>query len=197
MTSLSTSTADSFHARQELEREMTHGEKLLWWGRPVQGLCLQRGDAFAIPFSLLWVGFGAFWLTVAYRGPLWFFIFGAVPISLVSVQVLIGRFVYDAYQRRHTRYGVSNNRVLIVRGERSRQVTSLALKSLDEITFTESPNGGGLLQFGRDKFQMFYGSRAIFTGWPRAGRDMAPQFRLAADARRVYDLICKAQADAA
>ena len=195
MTSLSMSTADSFHVRQELEREMTYGEKLLWWGRPVQGPRLQSGDAFAIPFSLFAAGFGVFWLIIAYRAPLMFFL-GVVPILLMSVQLLVGRFIYDAYQRRHTRYGVSNNRVLIVRGKGSRQITSLALKSLDEITLTEHPNGGGLLQFGRDKFLSFYGSRALFTGWPRADRDMAPQFNLAADARRVYDLICKAQADA-
>jgi hypothetical protein len=61
------------------------------------------GDAFAIPFSLLAAGFGVFWLTIAYRAPFMFMFFlGVVPILLMSVQLLVGRFIYDAYQRRHT-----------------------------------------------------------------------------------------------
>jgi hypothetical protein len=187
--------ADSFHIRQDLEREMTRGEKLLWWGRPLQGIRLQRGDALAIPFSVLATGIGVLWLIAASRAPLWFFLLGAIPLVPAIVQLLVGHFIYDAYQRSHTRYGVSNNRVLFVRGRGNRQVRSLALNSLNEIIFRENANGGGLLQFGRDKIYLSFGNRAILTGWPGADREMAPQFVLAADARQVYDLICRVKAD--
>jgi hypothetical protein len=197
MPSSTTNSSDSFRVRMELEREMAHGEKLLWSGRPVQGFRVQRGDAFAIPFSFLFAAFAVFWLGAAYRsGAPWLFIIFGVVAVLVGLYLIFGRFIYDTYQRRHICYGVSDERVLIVRTARDRQVTSLNLQSLGEVTFTENARGGGSLQFGRDMFQAFYGSRAIFTGWPGAGRDMAPRFDLSEDARRVYDLVRKAQADA-
>jgi hypothetical protein len=107
MTSLSMSTADNFHVRQQLEREMGHGEKLLWAGRPVQGLRLQKGDALGIPFSLLWTAFAVFWVASAYRGgaPLFFVAWG-VPFVLVGIYLVIGRFFHDARQRARTFYGV-------------------------------------------------------------------------------------------
>jgi hypothetical protein len=194
MTSLSMSTSDSFHVRQQLEREIGHGEKLLWAGRPVQGIRLQKGDALAIPFSLLWGGFAVFWITSAYRsGAPWFFVLFGVPFVLVGFYLVIGRFFYDARQRAQTYYGVSNKRVLIVQGAKSRQVTSLDIASLGEVTFTENTNGGGSLQFGRD---LFYSSRSLGAGWPGTRRNMAPRFDLAEDVRRVYDLLRKAQTDA-
>jgi hypothetical protein len=79
---------------------------------------------------------------------------------------------------------------LIVRGSTNRRVTSLELASLGEVTFTENADGGGSLQFGRDAM---YGSNLFGAGWPGVRRYMSPCFELASDARRVYDLIRKAQ----
>jgi hypothetical protein len=79
-----------------------------------------------------------------------------------------------------------------VQGVKSRKVTSLDMKSLGEITFTENAHGGGSLRFGRDSV---FGSNMFGAGWPGMQRQMAPGFDLAEDARRVHDIIRKAQND--
>jgi hypothetical protein len=185
--------SDASGIRRELEREMGHSEKLLWSGRPVQGLKLQRSDLYTVPFSLLWAGFAVFWTASVYRSgaPPFFALFGALFV-LIGLYLVVGRFFYDAWQRARTYYGLSNKRVLIVHKSGNRRITSLALASLDEINFTESTGGGGSLQFGRDSL---YGSKMLGTSWPGTSRHMAPRFELADDARRVYDLILRAKSD--
>lgn len=43
--------ADTYTA---LTPHLHAGERLIWLGRPKQGLLLRREDAWLIPFSLLW-----------------------------------------------------------------------------------------------------------------------------------------------
>jgi hypothetical protein len=44
-----------------LSAELGRSEKLLWSGRPRQGVFLTSRDASMIPFSLMWGGFSFFW----------------------------------------------------------------------------------------------------------------------------------------
>ena len=44
-----------------LSVELRRSEKLLWSGRPRQGVFLTQNDAGMIPFSLMWGGFSFFW----------------------------------------------------------------------------------------------------------------------------------------
>ena len=45
----------------DLSDRMLTGERILWSGRPAQGLLFTGRDVFLIPFSLLWGGFAVFW----------------------------------------------------------------------------------------------------------------------------------------
>jgi hypothetical protein len=44
-----------------LSAELRRSVKLLWSGRPRQGVFLHSRDAGMIPFSLMWGGFSFFW----------------------------------------------------------------------------------------------------------------------------------------
>jgi hypothetical protein len=43
-------------AEDELRSHLDSGEKLLWAGRPAQGIVFTRQDWFFIPFSAVWLG---------------------------------------------------------------------------------------------------------------------------------------------
>ena len=69
-----------------LSAQLRRSEKLLWSGRPRQGVFLTQKDAGMIPFSLMWGGFSFFWefKAVSSGGPLFFDLWG-VPFVLVGL----------------------------------------------------------------------------------------------------------------
>ena len=87
-------------------------ERLIWVGRPKQGIMLRPNDIFFIPFSILWGGLAIFWEVMALTsllkgaekgGPtvLIFPIFG-IPFVTVGLYLIFGRFIVDAKQRGNT-----------------------------------------------------------------------------------------------
>ena len=171
--------------------ELGPSEKLLWSGRPRQGLLLRWTDALAIPFSLMWSGFAIFWevMVVATGAPI-FFVFWGIPFVLVGLYLIAGRFWIDARQRASTHYGVTSERVVIVSGMRSRTVKSLSLDNLSDVSLTERADGSGTITFGPLPF--FHG-RHFEAGFPGFGLPAAPTFDLPDEAREVYEIIRKAQ----
>src|SRR5689334_15506842 len=128
------------NASQEILREMSGRESVLWSGQPRQGLVLRASDAFAIPFSLLWCGFAIFWESSVLSSPKApvFFVLWGIPFVAIGVYFVIGRFFVEARQRASTFYAVTPERVLIVSGVFSRAVKSLNLKTLTDISLSES-----------------------------------------------------------
>ena len=177
--------------QNELERDLSSGERLLWSGQPQQGVMLRSSDALFIPFSVLWCGFAIFWESMALRAPnapvifpLW-----GIPFVLVGLYMVLGRFFIDARQRKYTFYGLTNERVLIVWGKPSRSVKSISLNTLGELSLTESTDGRGSIVFGAASF---YPRARLPAGWP--GMDSrTPQFESIADARRVFEMIRRQQ----
>jgi hypothetical protein len=171
------------------------GERLLWSGKPVQGIRLRPADLFLIPFSLLWGGFVIFWETMAltmiprdagFIG--WLFPLFGLPFVGVGLYVIAGRFVVDARARARTYYGVTNQRVMIVTGGRSTRVRSVVLANVQEITLTEHANGTGNIHFGPEY--------AMVPAWanqvPR-NRFQGPSLEGIDRARDVYAIIRQAQ----
>jgi hypothetical protein len=181
---------------QALARELGRSEKMLWSGVPRQGLLFRVGDAFLIPFSLLWTGFSVFWEHAAianHAQP--FFILWGVPFLLVGAYLIIGRFFLDMYQRARTYYAVTDERIIIVTGLVSREVKSLSLRTLAEITLREKADGIGTVTFGPvdPRYAMWAWST---PGWPGLSRRLTPSFELIPNVRSVYDTIREAQASA-
>jgi hypothetical protein len=154
---------EDFEEQPDLKEHLLSGEKLLWSGRPSGGLKLRKSDAVTIPFSLIWAAFAIFWETTAIlsKAPFFFWLWG-IPFVLVGLYIVFGRFLFDAWLRARTVYGVTNQRVLSYCG-RSGALTSLPLLTLSKITVTEHQDGTGTISFGEEDPAASSRSR---TGYP-------------------------------
>jgi hypothetical protein len=104
------------------------GEQALWRGGPDPKVLFVPGDAFIVPFSVLWAGFSFFWegtLASTRHPPLPMLIFGAA-FNAVGLYLLVGRFFYKRFDRRRTTYVLTNRRAAVVRN-RGRQVISTSI----------------------------------------------------------------------
>lgn len=175
---------------QQIARQLDAGERLLWSGRPGQGIRLQAIDAFLIPFSLMWGGFALFWEFMAFRAeaPFFFRLWG-VPFVLVGLYFIAGRFFWDARRRARTVYAVTDRRIILVDGGLARSTRTLNLRTLSEITLSERRDGSGDVVLGSTPF----GTRFVRGNWPGAATQV-PTLEFLPRAREVYDLIRQAQA---
>ena len=172
----------------EVKVQLSIGEKVLWSGQPKQGVIVRGADAFMIPFSLMWGGFAIFWeASVLKSDAPGFFALWGIPFVLIGLYLIVGRFFFEAKQRARTFYAVTNERILIVSGVFSRQVKSLNLRTLADLSLSESKGGEGTISFGGGSplSSMFGG----FSGWPWMESQMGPRFELIASAKSVYEII--------
>ncbi len=175
----------------EIERELSSGEKLLWSGRPGQGLRLRAADAFMIPFSLLWCGFAISWeYSAINQGAGLFFMLWGLPFILIGLYIVFGRFFIDAKMRERTFYGVTNERLIIVSGLLSRQTKSLPLRTLSDLSLTERADGSGTITLGPSLMPF---AQNLPAGWPGADKYSPPAFDLIERAKETYELIRQAQ----
>lgn len=177
---------------QVLSGQLGSGERLLWSGRPRQGVFLRPADAYLIPFSLMWGGFAIFWeySVLSSKAPFFFGIWG-IPFVLVGLYLIAGRFFADARQRAKTFYGLTNQRVIIVSGLFSRAVKSMQLRTLSDVSLSERADGSGTITFGPTA-PWWSGS----AGWPGSARYAPPAFDSITGAREVYERVRSAQKDA-
>lgn len=181
----------SFQIEQILHPELGRDERLLWSGMPMQGLRLRASDAVAIPFSLLWGGFAFFWeySVMTSNAPFLFRLWG-VPFVLIGLYITVGRFFVDSYLRARTYYGVTDRQVIIVSGFSGKEVKSLSLNGLGEISLKERADRSGSIIFGASnpRYAMWRG-----TAWPGANKQLAPAFDPIEEVRKVYGIIRDAQ----
>lgn len=127
------------------------GERLLWTGRPRQGILFAGSDAFLIPFSLFWGGFAIAWNVGVWMIPptgpdIAFKLFG-LPFLIVGLYLIFGRFLHDSSIRRQTFYAVTDRRVIALRASRRRKFKSLDIRLLPALELEEHPDGTGTLTF--------------------------------------------------
>jgi hypothetical protein len=174
-----------------ISKELGSGERLLWSGRPKQGVVFRGSDLFLIPFSLLWCGFAVFWEATVITGgaPLLFRLWG-IPFVLVGLYMVFGRFLVEAKQRARTIYGLTDKDVVIVSGLLTRKVKRLNLRTLSDVSLEERAERRGTITFGPTP-----SSYAWCGGgsWPGMARTAVPSFDMIENARGVYDLILTTQ----
>jgi hypothetical protein len=175
-----------------LQSQLGHGERLLWSGRPRQGLFLRPSDAAFIPFSLLWGGFAIFWeASVLNTEAPGFFALWGVPFVAIGLYMIVGRFFVDARQRALTYYGLTNQRIIILSGLFSRSTKSMNLRTLPELSLSESADSRCTISFGSPN--PWWAASGMW--WPGGGVKAVPTFDNIERAREVYELIRKVQAD--
>jgi Bacterial PH domain len=171
-----------------LDSQLSSGESLLWSGQPRQGIFFRAFDLYLIPFSLLWCGFAIFWETgvLSTDAPFFMKLWG-IPFVLVGLYMVVGRFFVDAKQRAKMYYGVTNDRAIIVSGIFSKQVKSLNLKTLTDISLTEKTDGSGTISFGLND--------SNWQSFPFSKRNQpeVPSFDSIQNAKKVYEIIRNAQ----
>lgn len=171
------------------------GEKVLWSGQPRQGTFLTGRDAFLIPFSLMFGAFAIFWNYGVWTmggdgdaGPGLLFRLWGLPFLVAGLYFIFGRFIHDAYLRSHVLYGVSNQRVLILRGRQANKLTSLDIRRLTRLDLDEHRDGTGTLAFENTSSGYWGNPREQFNWW-LPSRSSDSQFFHIADPRAVYDLV--------
>ena len=183
-----------YQIESRVGKEIGSGERLLWSGRPRQGLVLRPADALLIPFSLMWGGFAIFWEAMVLRtGAPFFFKLWGIPFVLVGLYIMIGRFFTDARQRARTVYGVTNERIIIISGLLKETVTSLNLRSLSNLSLSEGSDGRGTISLGPTSPYAWFAS----SGWPGTRQQTPPALDGISNARAVYETIRHAQKAAA
>jgi hypothetical protein len=171
---------------------LSDGEKLLWSGRPRGGVLFRSSDVFAIPFSLLWCGFAVFWETTVVRGGApYFFALWGVPFVLVGLYVTVGRFLYDAWSRSNTYYGLTDQRAIIVKRLFSNNVQSVSLRVLDNVDFSLRDDGSGTITFGQPRIAADW-----FGFGNRYGQAPPPAFEAIPNASSVNGMVQAALANA-
>jgi hypothetical protein len=180
-----------YTAQAALTRELSAGEHLLWSGRPRQGLIFRTGDIYMVPFSLLWGGF-AFYIEYNILTSSSIDIFSAILVGafvIMGFYIIAGRFIVDISQRSRTYYGVTTQRALILSGAMTRQIRSVSLQKLDEISLDERWDGCGSIFFGSmsNMNRIWRG-----TSWPEIGDDV-PVFERIDNVRQVYGIVQQVQ----
>ena len=186
-----------------LEVHLDRDEKLVWSGKPAGGIRFTPHDLFAIPFGLFFLAFSCFWMTMVLFGvsgtageqpetpPLpiliIFPLFG-LPFVLTGLYITFGRFWFDARRRKRTSYGLTNHRILLLSGSRSKQLKSIELSQTNDITLSEHANGTGTITFDQQHpfAKMF---TAFGPSWPGTSQFFPPQLESIQNPRKVYQLI--------
>lgn len=162
-------------------------EHLVWSGRPPRGLLLRASDVFLIPLTTIAGVFGIFWeVNAITSGAGWgFLIAGILPLT-TGLYGMFGRFWFDAKLREHTRYAVTNERVIVSSGFFQPSVKSLDIDTL-KVTLKEQANGfGTIYTVGPYDISMTYSRAFPFPGMTDY---LPPCFELIDNAREVYELI--------
>jgi hypothetical protein len=163
------------------------GERLIWTGRPKQGLTVTAREIPEILFSLAWFGFTIYWevKAVSHGAPWTMQLFG-VPFVLIGFYFVIGRRWFDAWLRGSTHYAITDRRILIVREGAFAKFTGLSRANLPQVDLVEHRDGRGTVRFGQVAVSSKPSGESDDDG---PARTDTPKFIAIENARAVFDEI--------
>jgi hypothetical protein len=90
-------------------------EHVYWRGQPNPRKLFGQGDLFLVPFTLLWGGFAIFWEVEATKSGFYFGSIFGLAFVCIGVYLILGRFFYKRWNRKRTRYCITDQRILVAR----------------------------------------------------------------------------------
>jgi hypothetical protein len=164
-------------AEPMIQAELTRGERLLWAGRPDQGLLQSLNGKVALFLCgaaiAMSVAFGIAAAQLTGSPVLALLIIPVLPVAVCPFAAILF-FVMRLRQR--TTYALTDRRAVIVSDVFGRQVQSLPLANLRDVELSERPDGSGSIRLG-----------------PTRLREATPEFTMMDGARSVYELLTEAQ----
>ena len=146
---------DPNDAQMRAQSELQSGESIYWAGVANPG----RAALTALPavfFGIFFAGFALFWMSMAFRGthamsksahnaftsgfsvfPLFGF-----PFLLIGLGIVLAPF-WAFLKARRTVYAVTNHRVMVITGSKSRSVKSFTPADIASVEHRERPDGSG------------------------------------------------------
>ena len=179
-----------------VQPELTPGETVLWAGQPNPSVIFHKEDALLIPFSLMWGGFAIFWEAgvaglwgnaARQTVPSYFMMLWGIPFVVAGQYLIWGRFLFAAWKKRRTHYGITNRRVLVVQDTWRRKMTSAYLDTLPALIKENSSNGMGTLRFATP--EPMWSRRNGWGAWDGMPVEGVPLFRDIDDVDSVYRLV--------
>ncbi len=177
-------------AQEQISRYINPTERILWTGRPKTGIVFRTSEIFITVFALLWLTVITWLLYLA-------FVYGDIrailsfsPFAAMTLYLLFGRHIHDAWRRSRTFYGLTDQRVIIISGWFRSTMSSIPLRSLRCLKLREKSNGSGSIYFGSACFAWIEGMY-----WPGMSNNAPPVIELIDNVRGVHDRILAARLD--
>lgn len=172
----------------ELRSHLEGREKLLWAGRPAQGIVFAPRDWVLIPITVAWLGMALVNFRLQIKMPQPIAGLAAVLFIGVGIYFLLGRYLTDRLYRSRLIYGVTDRRAIIVSGVLRSSVQSIDLSSLTGLRLEERGDGTGTISFGDQSTNDTHGYvRGFHTSWA-----IGTQFFRISDVRKVYSIVQEA-----
>lgn len=168
-----------------IENQLNPGEKILWKNRPQQGFLLRRSDSFFIPLSVLLCGLSCWlegWIInlLVNAAPILsdptgmllfaimaFFAILCLPLVLIGLFLVAGRFFFDRQRRKKTLYVLSNQRVIIGTSIIKHRIRSIGLEKIrPRLEIRQDGRGTVFLDVDAFLWWIFVGPPWWFPLWP-------------------------------
>ncbi|MFN3557800.1 MAG: hypothetical protein ACK4UQ_00840 [Brevundimonas sp.] len=168
-------------------------EKVLWRGRPQQGIRFVGQDVFMVPLSLLWAGGVVAIFSVGggeITGMGFPFMLFPLIFGVAAFYITIGRLIHDAWIRSNIEYALTDRRIVILKTGLGSDLTTLDIGRLDQISFKPRGDRGDIL-FGPAQSFFGFGGRSFrnsFSLWTPSLSE-TPQFIGVENGRRLFDQI--------
>ena len=141
-------------AEEEIERQLLSGERLLWAGPCVRATLRgeEWGNLIGVVFvlAILFIFALPDFPIASFGAPLGFgSMFSLVPLLMVAfVLFMLGRIVLSWWERKHTLYAVTNQRVIQISQGLQRRVKSIYPNQMQHFELVEHGDGVGDLILG-------------------------------------------------